>query len=181
VPATSAFTLAGEEQIEQSPAKAVIATDASQPFDPLPYIVALVAVAAALGVSMLVKPLFGIENVDLILLTAVVGVAVRYGLWPSLLACVAASLCYNFFFLPPVYTSLPSPIRPTSLRSCSLHGPDHSRRPTRRPGQTCWTVIAAHRERSARLNRSTPSAASSPAPARLDDVLWATAIKSHRC
>ena len=37
-------------------------------------------------------------------LTAVVGVAVRYGLWPSLLASVAASLCYNFFFLPPVYT-----------------------------------------------------------------------------
>ena len=37
-------------------------------------------------------------------LTAVVGVAVRYGLWPSLFASVAASLCYNFFFLPPVYT-----------------------------------------------------------------------------
>ena len=37
-------------------------------------------------------------------LTAVVGVAVRYGLWPSLLASVAASLCYNFFFLPPIYT-----------------------------------------------------------------------------
>ena len=30
--------------------------------------------------------------------------AVRYGLWPSLLASVAASLCYNFFFLPPIYT-----------------------------------------------------------------------------
>ena len=30
--------------------------------------------------------------------------AVRYGLLPSLLASVAASLCYNFFFLPPVYT-----------------------------------------------------------------------------
>ena len=48
--------------------------------------------------------MFGIENVDLVFLTAVVGVAVRYGLWPSLLASVAASLCYNFFFLPPVYT-----------------------------------------------------------------------------
>ena len=31
-------------------------------------------------------------------------VAVRFGLWPSLAASVAASLCYNFFFLPPVYT-----------------------------------------------------------------------------
>jgi two-component system sensor histidine kinase KdpD len=39
-----------------------------------------------------------------VFLTAVVAVAVRYGLWPSLLASVAASLCYNFFFLPPIYT-----------------------------------------------------------------------------
>ena len=53
---------------------------------------------------MLIHPWLGIENVDLVFLTAVVGVAVRYGLWPSLLASVVASLCYNFFFLPPVYT-----------------------------------------------------------------------------
>ena len=52
----------------------------------------------------MIQPLLGIENVDLVFLTAVVGVAVRYGLWPSLLASVAASLCYNFFFLPPIYT-----------------------------------------------------------------------------
>jgi two-component system sensor histidine kinase KdpD len=34
----------------------------------------------------------------------VVGAAVRYGLLPSVFASVVASLCYNFFFLPPVYT-----------------------------------------------------------------------------
>jgi two-component system sensor histidine kinase KdpD len=39
-----------------------------------------------------------------VFLTAIVGVAVRYGLWPSLLGTVAASLSYNYFFLPPVYT-----------------------------------------------------------------------------
>jgi two-component system sensor histidine kinase KdpD len=61
-------------------------------------------VAIGLGVGELIQPIFGIENVDLVFLTAVVVVAVRYGLWPSLLASVAASLCYNFFFLPPVYT-----------------------------------------------------------------------------
>ena len=60
--------------------------------------------AIGLGAAELIQPMFGIENVDLVFLTAVVGVAVRYGLWPSLLASVAASLCYNFFFLPPVYT-----------------------------------------------------------------------------
>ena len=66
---------------------------------------ALLFVAIGLGAAALIRPLFGgIENVDLVFLTAVVGVAARYGLWPSLLASLAASLCYNFFFLPPVYT-----------------------------------------------------------------------------
>ena len=53
---------------------------------------------------MLVHTWLGIENVDLIFLTAVVGAAVRYGLLPSRFATVVASLCDNFFFLPPVYT-----------------------------------------------------------------------------
>src|SRR5262249_38690725 len=66
--------------------------------------VALAAVTLALGVGELIQPFLGIENVDLVFFTAVVAVAVRYGLWPSLLATVASSLCYNFFFLPPIYT-----------------------------------------------------------------------------
>jgi two-component system sensor histidine kinase KdpD len=65
---------------------------------------ALLIVTIGLGAARLIQPWFGIENVDLVFLTAVVSVAVRFGLWPSLLASVAASLCYNFFFLPPVYT-----------------------------------------------------------------------------
>ena len=70
-----------------------------------PYLMALLFVAIGLGAATLIQPMFGgIENVDLVFLTAVVGVAARFGLWPSLLASVAASLCYNFFFLPPVYT-----------------------------------------------------------------------------
>jgi two-component system, OmpR family, sensor histidine kinase KdpD len=75
-----------------------------EPFDPKPYLMALVIVAIGLGAAELIQPRFGVENVDLVFLTAVVVVAVRYGLWPSLLASVVASLCYNFFFLPPVYT-----------------------------------------------------------------------------
>jgi two-component system sensor histidine kinase KdpD len=65
---------------------------------------AVLITALGLAVAELLQPWFGIENVDLVLLTAVVGVAVRYGLWPSLLATVAASLAYNFFFMPPIYT-----------------------------------------------------------------------------
>jgi two-component system, OmpR family, sensor histidine kinase KdpD len=75
-----------------------------EPFDPRPYLMALAFVAIGLGAAKLIQPIFGIENVDLVFLTAVVSVAVRFGLWPSLFASVAASLCYNFFFLPPVYT-----------------------------------------------------------------------------
>jgi two-component system sensor histidine kinase KdpD len=74
------------------------------PFDPKPYLMALFFVAIGLGAAKLIQPIFGIENVDLVFLTAVVSAAVRFGLWPSLLASVAASLCYNFFFLPPIYT-----------------------------------------------------------------------------
>ena len=55
-------------------------------------------------VGEIVEPWFGIENVDLVFMTGIVAVAARFGLWPSLLASVVASLCYNFFFLPPLYT-----------------------------------------------------------------------------
>src|SRR6476660_3484169 len=91
---------------EEGVAKPAVQTAARQePFDPRPYIMALLFVAIGLGAAVLIQPLFGgIENVDLVFLTAVVAVAARYGLWPSLLASVAASLGYNFFFLPPVYT-----------------------------------------------------------------------------
>jgi two-component system, OmpR family, sensor histidine kinase KdpD len=86
------------------PRKTVRTAPRPAAFDIRAYLVALAAVAAALGVSTLIKPWFGVENVDLVFLTAVVGVAARYGLLPSLFASVVASLCYNFFFLPPIYT-----------------------------------------------------------------------------
>jgi two-component system, OmpR family, sensor histidine kinase KdpD len=95
---------------DELPAVPTVKKDAVQtaarpePFDAKPYLMALVIVAIGLLAAELIQPWFGIENVDLVFLTAVVSVAVRYGLWPSLLASVAASLCYNFFFLPPVYT-----------------------------------------------------------------------------
>ncbi|WOH52987.1 sensor histidine kinase KdpD [Bradyrhizobium sp. sBnM-33] len=99
----SVHVIAGDEQ---GVAKAAVQTAARQePFNPRPYLMALLFVALGLGAAVLIRPMFGgIENVDLVFLTAVVSVAVRYGLFPSLLASVAASLCYNFFFLPPVHT-----------------------------------------------------------------------------
>ncbi len=101
----SVNVIAGEElAADPVPKKTVRAAERPEPFNPRPYLMALVIVAIGLAAAAVIQPLFGIENVDLVFLTAVVGVAARYGLWPSLLASVAASLCYNFFFLPPIYT-----------------------------------------------------------------------------
>src|SRR5580692_6052551 len=101
----SVNVIAGDELPAGSVPKSAVQTAArSEPFDPRPYLMALVFVALGLGAAELIRRPFGIENVDLVFLTAVVSVAVRYGLWPSLLASVAASLSYNFFFLPPIYT-----------------------------------------------------------------------------
>jgi two-component system, OmpR family, sensor histidine kinase KdpD len=69
-----------------------------------PYLFAALAVALALGAAELVDYWIGVENVDLVFLTAIVGIAVRFGLLPSLFASVVSALCYNFFFLPPIYT-----------------------------------------------------------------------------
>ncbi|UFZ03775.1 sensor histidine kinase KdpD [Bradyrhizobium ontarionense] len=99
----SIHVIAGDEAAETT--NTPVQTRAlSEPLRPQPYLMALLITAVGLGLAELIQPFFGIENVDLVFLTAVVGVAVRYGLWPSLLASLAASLSYNFFFLPPIYT-----------------------------------------------------------------------------
>jgi two-component system, OmpR family, sensor histidine kinase KdpD len=101
----SLHVIAGEGlEKEAIPKKTVRTAERTESFDLRPYIVTLIAVAAAVGIGKLIEPWFGIENIDLVFITVVVGIAVRYGLWPSLVASVAASLCYNFFFLPPLYT-----------------------------------------------------------------------------
>lgn len=101
----SVHVIPGDELPDEAAPKTAVQTAArSEPFNPLPYLKALGIVLVGLGAAVLLQPRFGIENVDLVLLTAVVAVAVRYGLWPSLLASLVASLAYNFFFLPPVYT-----------------------------------------------------------------------------
>ncbi|WP_439375679.1 DUF4118 domain-containing protein [Bradyrhizobium sp. PMVTL-01] len=100
----SVHVIPGDELAGEAPKTAVQTAARSEPFDARPYLKALGITTLGLAAAMLIKPYFGVENVDLMFLTAVVAVAVRYGLWPSLLASIAASLAYNFFFLPPVYT-----------------------------------------------------------------------------
>ncbi|RAI34978.1 sensor histidine kinase [Rhodoplanes serenus] len=101
----SVHVIAGEDLAgDPVPKKTVASARRRADLDPLHYVVALAAVGLALAVGELIHPFFGIENIDLVFLTAVVGVAVRYGLLPSLLASLTASLAYNFFFLPPLHT-----------------------------------------------------------------------------
>src|SRR4029077_2603192 len=84
--------------------KTVRPADRQVGIDPRAYLAAALGVAVATGVGELVWTPFGIENVDLVFLTSIVIVAVRFGLWPSLAATVLASLSYNFFFMEPLYT-----------------------------------------------------------------------------
>jgi two-component system sensor histidine kinase KdpD len=101
----SVHVIAGEQLTGNViPQKSTAGSELSQSYDPRPYVLAMAAVAIALGCGELIDTWIGLENVDLVFLSAIVGVAARFGLWPSLLASVAAALCYNFFFLPPIYT-----------------------------------------------------------------------------
>ncbi len=65
-------------------------------------IVLLIAGTTALGKLML--PLIGVGGIDLLYLLPVIVSASRFGLRPGILGGLLASLAYNFFFLPPIYT-----------------------------------------------------------------------------
>ena len=171
----SVHVIAGDELARDPiPKKTVRAAEGAAPFDPWPYLVALAAVAAALGVSELIQPALGIENVDLIFLSAVVGVAVRYGLWPSLLATVASSLCYNFFFLPPIYTfTITDPTNLAAFVFFTVVAIVVSHFAARGRTQT----VAAH-ERVRAVELLYAFSRKLAGVGTLDDVLWATAYQA---
>jgi len=100
----SVNVIAGEQLPGQPIPKKTLRTSEEKPFEVGPYLWATLAVVLALGAAELVNYWIGVENVDLVFLTAIVGIAVRFGLLPSLFASVVSALCYNFFFLPPIYT-----------------------------------------------------------------------------
>lgn len=85
-------------------AAANLLTRTTELFEPWPYVVTMTAVAIATAIAWLLQPIAGLENVDLVFLTAIIALAVRYGLWPSLVGSVTSMLAYNFFFIPPLYT-----------------------------------------------------------------------------
>lgn len=67
----------------------------------------LVAVLGIVTVTAICAPFHDQLNdttVALAFLLVVLFVATRWGSWPALVASVLGMLCFNFFFLPPVYT-----------------------------------------------------------------------------
>ena len=64
----------------------------------------LLMIALTTGLGVLLRPLLGINAIDLLYLIPVVATATLFGLRASLIASLAAALAYNFFFLPPIHT-----------------------------------------------------------------------------
>jgi two-component system sensor histidine kinase KdpD len=170
----SVEVIAGHEiAVDPLPRKTVRAAEDDAAFDPLPYGAALLAVLIALGLAWLSRPLIGVESIDLVFLTGIIAVAVRYGLLPSLVATVAASLCYNFFFLPPLFTfTITDPTNLAAFVSFSIVAIVVSNVAARVRSQA---VIAAGR---ASTTEALYLFAKKLAGAgTLDDVLWATAYQ----
>jgi two-component system sensor histidine kinase KdpD len=171
----SVHVISGDQLPGQPIPKKVLRTSEEKEIWRLPpYLFATLAVALALGAAELVNYWIGVENVDLVFLTAIVGIAVRFGLLPSLFASLASALCYNFFFLPPIYTFTIAD--PHNIAAFALF--------------TLVAVVVSHVAARGRLQAMTAQArvrtveslysfSSKLAGAgKLDDVLWATAFQT---
>ena len=172
----SVHVIAGDQLSgEPVPKKNVRTADHTPAFDPLPYLAAVLAVSVALGLGEAIQHLFGgIATVDLVFLTAIVIIAVRYGLLPSLMTSVAASLCYNFFFLPPIYTfTIADPVNVAAFVLFTIVAVIVSHVAAR--GRT-QTVTAQGRVRT--LESLYAFSRKLAGTGTLDDVLWATAYQT---
>ena len=171
--AISVHVIAGEEAAGPAPAEAVHTRPEPRRRDLLPYWAALLAIAAAFGIVKLIQPLVGIESLDLVFLTAIVGVAIRFGLFPSLVAVAAGSLVYNFFFLPPTYTlTIADPTNVSALLLFAVVAVLVSNLAAQVRGQALAAQARA-RTTEALYAFSRKLAGVST----LDDVLWATAYQ----
>src|SRR5215468_2318551 len=159
---------------EPIPKKTLRTAEGAETFDLRRYIIALLFVGIALGVSEAIQPWLGIENVDLVFLTAVVGVALRHGLLPSLVASVAASLSYNFFFLPPIYTfTITDPINVVAFFFFIVIAVIVSNVAARVHRQAVAAMSRARTTESLYVFSRKLAGAGT-----LDDVLWATAYQA---
>ncbi len=143
----------------------------SRAFDPWPFAVATLLVLLAIPIAMGLHDLLGVTNVALVFLTAILIGAMLQGLGPSLFACLAAVLAYNFFFLPPLYTfTIAEPENVVALFFFAVVAVIASNLAARVRGQALAARLRARQtEELYRFSRKLAVAVT------LDDLLWATA------
>lgn len=170
----SVHVISGEQlPQDQSSAQGVRAAKDEGQLRPLDYLFTSTAMAAALAVAWVLEPWIGVESVDLVFLTAIVGVAANFGLGPSLTASVAGALLYNYCFLPPLFTfTITDPKNVAAFLSFVIVAMIVSNIASRLRNQT---VIAVNRASTteALYGFSRKLAGTGT----LDDVLWATAFQ----
>jgi two-component system sensor histidine kinase KdpD len=71
---------------------------------PRAYLQIILLIAATTALGTLALPVIGVGAIDLLYLLPVIVSASRFGLRPGIVSGLLASLAYNFFFLPPIYT-----------------------------------------------------------------------------
>ncbi len=76
----------------------------SIPTAPLAFLAAGLSVLAATGISWSAFGPRQLADAVMVYLLAIVLVSLRFGYGPSLLAAVLSVLCFDFFFIPPLYT-----------------------------------------------------------------------------
>ena len=72
--------------------------------DPLAFLWATLAVAAAVVAGLGLTSLTSVPNLSMVFLLAVFFAAVAFGIWPALYASLLSFLAMNFFFIEPLYT-----------------------------------------------------------------------------
>jgi two-component system sensor histidine kinase KdpD len=92
------------EEGESVPPKSVATRRKAEPIRIQPYLAGAGVVALALGIGVFLQQFAGTQSAPLVFLTAIVVIAIAWGLLPSLFAALLSVLAFNFFFLPPLYT-----------------------------------------------------------------------------
>ena len=67
-------------------------------------LLAVISVAASVGIGMLLVQWLALPNLSMVFLTAVLLCAITYGRISAIAAAVLSFLAYNFFFIEPIYT-----------------------------------------------------------------------------
>ncbi|HMR32000.1 MAG TPA: sensor histidine kinase KdpD [Geminicoccaceae bacterium] len=135
------------------------------------YLLALLPLAAAIGVAMLIEHWIHIANIALVFLVPVLLAALWYGLGPAMLTVAGATLAYDFLFTEPYFTfAISDPENVTTMLLFSVAAALTSGLAARARERA--TVARQEAARSAMLYGFARKLAS---VAVMDDLLWAAA------